>query len=126
MKTTGRVCAMALIAILVLGLAGCCVYSQQKYGAVGNVMVSPGRTTIEEVVKQVGAPSFVDKTGGKNLYCFSGIDSFQILGVYASVKKIDLVVIADNNGLITSSQTVNSGEGMSILGGFMLPTFETE
>jgi len=126
MKQLIRISALIMLVCLAVALTGCMIYSQQKFGAIGNVGITKGRSTVAEVVKQLGAPSFVGKSGSDQILCFAGIDSFQILGVYANVKKMDLVVIADSNGVVKDYQSVNKGEGMSILGAYMAPAFETE
>lgn len=122
-----RIAKCAFMVALMAVLVGCgVIYSQQEYGPVRNVPITPGKTTLIDVINMVGSPSFSAKTGADQVYCFESVKAFQILSVYGKVEKKDLVIVVDSNGVVKNQMVVATGEGQTIVGLGMWPVFEME
>lgn len=116
------------LGILVLGLSGCLagVYSKQQYGPNAFQSNIPAGRPLAEVIKQLGAPHAVYSTAkGEDVYVYNSLEGEQILWVFAKVQKRSVVILA-RDGKVVDSTVVPTGEGMTVLGPFMAPIFESE
>ena len=112
---------VVLLGMLIL-LISCTIYSSQKYGpeqALG--MVTPGKSTISEVIKGYGAPDAIYKSGEQEIYIFKSRTGKCFLCIYSKVEMTDIVIIA-KNGIVQEIYSTPKGEGMTIIGYGMSPT----
>lgn len=116
------------LGVLVIGLSGCLagVYSKQQYGPNAFQSNIPSGRPIAEVLKQLGAPHSVHSTAkGEDVYVYKSMEGEQILWVFAKVQKRSVVILVQD-GKVVDSTVVPVGEGMTVLGPFMAPIFESE
>ena len=118
----GHLCMALLALVICTAGVGCAVYSEQNYGPqdIGGV------ATLTDCLKRAGGPDLMHQAGGRTVCVYRSIEAKQIMGVYAQVKKRDHVFVFRADGTQESYDVVGKGEGVTIIGGLMVPAIETE
>ena len=112
---------LLLVAFILTGCAA--LYSYQKYGPERSIgLITPGKSTLSEVIKGYGGPDAVFQSGEDEIYVFKNREGRCFLGIYSDVKMNDLVIVT-RQGLVKELYETTKGEGITIIGGFMVPIF---
>ena len=113
---------IVILSLIVLVFSGCAVlYSAQKYGPDRSIgLISPGKSTIAELIKGYGSPDAVYKSGNSDIYIFKSREGRSFLGIYSDVKMNDIVVIA-SQGVVQEVYETPKGSGITIIGAMMMP-----
>lgn len=111
-----------LAPVLLLG-SGCVfgVYSQQDYGPGTAVMGVSENQSLVEVVRSIGAPDKVYEMGDTQMLVYYQYEGTHILGVYANIRKSDIVILLRGGKVVEAPVMVSKGEAITILGIFPAP-----
>lgn len=113
MKT--RPFLLALLAASTLTLTGCgVIYSKQYYGAPGARSIS-AEAKKADVLANLGAPNSIYLGEDTETFVYKYAEGQNILGLYATVKREDTVVIMDRKGVVRWVGRVPVGNGTTIL-----------
>jgi len=119
MQMIALIVTLLIIAFIFSGCAA--LYSYQRYGPERSIgLITPGKSTLSEVIKGYGAPDAVYQSGGDEIYVFKNREGRCFLGIYSDLKMNDLVIVA-RQGLVKEVYETSKGEGITIIGGFMVP-----
>jgi hypothetical protein len=120
----GRVAFFGVVALVAVVLSSGCmfggVYSKQDYGP--QVMMPPSDASVAELIKRYGAPDEQIDSGDAKVFVYRKLEGMQVLGVFGTVKKTDLIFVA-RGGKIVDNATVPRGEALTILGIFAAPVY---
>jgi hypothetical protein len=117
-----RLACLIVLALVAAVCGGCVVgvYSKQDYGPGTAIVGVTVDQTLEEVVKAIGAPDKVLEIGDTTLLVYTQYEGMQVLGLYGSVKKKDMVIVMKGGTVVSAPVMVAKGEAMTVLG--FIPT----
>ena len=113
----GRLFLLAVALVAVIAVGGCVfgVYSKQDFGPGVPLGVSSG-SSLAEVITVMGAPDKIYTVGKTSVLVYSQLEGMQVLGVFGSVRKKDMVVILEDGKVTRPPVMVGKGEALTILG----------
>jgi hypothetical protein len=113
-----RLSILGVLGLLLITGSGCIfgVYSKQDFGPGGSVVGIEKGQKLVDVVAAIGAPDKIYSVGDTKLLVYTRYEGMQVLGVYANVKKSDVIVILERGIVAHPPLMVAKGEAMTILG----------
>jgi hypothetical protein len=121
-KEAAMIRSLTFLCALAAGIftAGCgTIYSAQDYGTPATQRVSEGASRTD-VFANLGQPNAIYNMGESEVFFYKHTRGKNILGLYSKIVRDDMVVILNEDGLVTYAGMVPVGTGTTILSPPML------
>lgn len=106
-----------LVALVAPMMTGCgVIYSKQTYGSPEYHRLTSGATK-SDMFANFGQPSAVYEAEGGDVFIYQSNLGSNFLGLVSSLRRVDTVVLVDDNGVVQHVGEVTMGKGMTILSG---------
>ncbi len=112
-----RIGILVVMSLVLLTAAGCIfgVYSKQEFGP-GAQMGLGKDASLADVMRLMGAPDEVYSVGKTSIMVYKQYEAMQIMGLYSTVKKKDIVIMLEGGKMSQPPMMVNKGEALTVLG----------